>query len=82
MATRTLRSSKTNRAIDVLLIFVITAAVVTVGLKLAGVVTWPWLWVLAPAWVAILAILVCLLAAGLVLMFVALALASSDWLRR
>lgn len=27
------------------------AAFVVIALKLSGVITWPWLWVLAPIWV-------------------------------
>ena len=82
MATRALGQSTTRKAVNVTFILSAAAATVVVVLKMAGVITWPWLWVLSPLWVSGLAVLACLLAVGVVLMFVSLALASSDWLRR
>lgn len=31
--------------------------VLLVGLKLAGIIAWPWIWVLAPFWLGLVAIL-------------------------
>ena len=33
-------------------------AIVFITLKLTGVVTWPWVWVLAPLWMPIVVVLV------------------------
>ena len=35
-------------------------AVLFIGLKLAGVITWPWIWVLSPFWIEILIIIITL----------------------
>lgn len=37
-------------------------AIVFIVLKLTGVITWSWLWVLAPIWIPIAVVLVILLA--------------------
>lgn len=42
-------------------ILVIALAVLFIALKLCGVITWSWVWVLAPLWL-------CALAAGVVLL--------------
>ena len=34
-------------------------AILFIGLKLAGFIDWPWVWVLAPLWSGIAVILVC-----------------------
>jgi len=36
------------------------------GLKLAGVIAWPWIWVFAPIWIPILIVLMIILAAMVV----------------
>ena len=35
-----------------------------VGLKLGGVIAWPWLWVLSPIWITLGVVLVVLLVLG------------------
>lgn len=40
--------------------------VLFVGLKLGGVITWPWLWVLAPFWVPLAILAVILVVWGIV----------------
>ena len=47
--------------------------VLFIGLKLAGVIDWPWLWVLSPLWIS--------LGIGLMVIFVALVLAYVTWIR-
>ena len=33
-----------------------------IGLKLCGVIAWPWLWVLAPLWISVaLAVVICII---------------------
>ena len=34
-------------------LFVILISVLFIGLKLGGVITWSWIWVLAPLWIPI-----------------------------
>jgi hypothetical protein len=36
------------------------------GLKLAGVIAWPWVWVFAPIWIPVLIVLVVILVALIV----------------
>lgn len=45
-------------------------AILFIGLKLTGHITWPWLWVLSPIWIPIGALLV---VAGLALIVYAIA---------
>jgi uncharacterized protein (DUF983 family) len=42
--------------------FVTTSTILFVGLKLAGVITWPWVWILSPLWLptAVVAVLILL----------------------
>ena len=35
--------------------------VLFIGLKLGGVITWPWIWVLSPLWISILLVVLVLL---------------------
>jgi hypothetical protein len=37
-----------------------------VGLKLTGHISWPWLWVLAPAWIPLAIGLLCLIGLGVI----------------
>ena len=46
-----------------------------IGLKLGGVITWPWLWVLSPLWIS-LALALAVLIIGFVLVLVIALLAS------
>lgn len=41
--------------------------VLFVGLKLGGVITWPWLWVLAPFWIPVAGVGVFLIVGGVLL---------------
>jgi hypothetical protein len=41
-----------------------------VALKLAGVISWPWVWVLAPLWVGLVAVILCI-AAGITIATIA-----------
>ena len=34
-------------------------AILFIGLKLGGVITWPWIWVLAPLWIGVAVTFVC-----------------------
>lgn len=45
-------------------------AILFIGLKLTGYITWPWLWVLAPLWIP-LAVLGVILAAAAVFICIA-----------
>ena len=49
-------------------------AIVFIALKLSGVITWPWLWVLAPLWIpaalTLVSVLIALLVALVALIFV------------
>ena len=36
--------------------------VLFIGLKLGGVITWPWLWVLAPFWISAAIVIIVMLA--------------------
>ena len=36
-------------------------AILFIGLKLTGVITWPWLWVLSPIWIPFVIVFICLL---------------------
>lgn len=40
--------------------------VVFITLKLCGVINWPWLWVLAPAWISLSLVLVVLAVIGVI----------------
>lgn len=42
-------------------LFVVALTVLFIALKLCGVITWPWTWVLAPLWISALAAVVVLL---------------------
>lgn len=42
-------------------LFVFALTVLFIALKLCGVITWPWTWVLAPLWISALAAVVVLL---------------------
>ena len=42
-------------------LFVFALTVLFIALKLCGVITWPWIWVLAPLWISALAAVVALL---------------------
>lgn len=33
--------------------FAVLLTLLFIGLKLAGIITWPWIWVLAPFWVSV-----------------------------
>lgn len=44
--------------------------IVFVVLKLTGVVTWPWIWVLAPFWIGLALWLVIMLIAAVVIGFI------------
>lgn len=35
-----------------------------IGLKLAGVIDWPWLWVLSPAWISTIVVAVIIIIAA------------------
>lgn len=35
-----------------------------IGLKLAGVIDWPWLWVLSPAWISTIVVAVIIIVAA------------------
>jgi hypothetical protein len=39
--------------------------VLFVAFKLAGIITWPWIWVLSPLWIALAVLLLVALAGGL-----------------
>jgi hypothetical protein len=41
-----------------------------VALKLAGAISWPWVWVLAPLWVGLVAVILCI-AAGITIATIA-----------
>ena len=41
-------------------------AVLFIAFKLAGIITWPWLWVLSPLWIALVLLLLVVLAGGVV----------------
>jgi len=44
--------------------------IVFITLKLCGVITWPWLWVLSPIWISLaLLILIIAIAGGIYLIF-------------
>ena len=45
---------------------------VFITLKLIGEIDWPWLWVLSPIWISIVAVIVILVAVGAVLLVIAL----------
>ena len=48
--------------------FVGLLTILFIGLKLGGVITWPWLWVLSPLWISIaLTIAVLAIIAGVVI---------------
>lgn len=38
--------------------------VLFIAFKLAGIITWPWLWVLSPLWIALAVLLLVVLAGG------------------
>lgn len=35
-----------------------------IGLKLAGIIDWPWLWVLSPAWISTIVVVVIIIVAA------------------
>ena len=47
-------------------------AVLLIGLKLGHIIAWPWLWVLSPLWIPLVAILGILAATLLILLIVVL----------
>lgn len=59
---------KNNSGIAAMDILVIALTVLFIALKLCGVITWPWVWVLAPLWI-------CALAAGAVFVIAVLIIA-------
>lgn len=52
--------------------FVGLLTIAFIVLKLCGVITWSWLWVLSPIWLTLLFVMVVLLFAGIVLLFCSL----------
>lgn len=46
-------------------------AILFIGLKLTGFITWPWLWVLSPLWIPLLLFISIALVAVLVYLIVA-----------
>ena len=47
--------------------FVGMLTVLFVGLKLAGVIDWSWLWVLSPVWITTIVVVIILIIYGIVL---------------
>lgn len=45
-------------------------ALVFIALKLCGVISWSWWWVLAPVWLPLALVLGLLMAVGMILLFI------------
>lgn len=58
-------------------------AIVFITLKLCGIISWPWVWVLAPLWIPLALVLAfvgfCLSMAGLTALFVAVLAATRKY---
>jgi hypothetical protein len=52
-------------------------ALLFIGLRLSGVITWPWIWVLSPLWIPLALGLFLLVGAGLVFLVAAFWMAKS-----
>jgi len=44
-------------------LIIVTLTIILLILKLIGIITWPWLWVLSPAWVPVFGLLILIVCA-------------------
>jgi len=49
---------KTKRKVEIEMNFATLLAVLFIGLKLAHIIDWPWIWVLCPLWLGLAVFLV------------------------